>query len=219
MKIIGLPDIHGDQQRLKKLASRLSEVDLVLLIGDITNFGQAPEMQQAIEFVQKMNPNCITVPGNCDFPETEAVMTSTRTNLNGGTRLIDNLLFVGLGASLATPSNATPYEVEESYFEEKLALVEADLGGDYPLVMVSHQPPHGCLADALGNGMHVGSSTVRRFIERHQPLVCFTGHIHEGKGIDWIGQTRVINPGPVFQGNYAYAEIDRDIKHLEIRSI
>ncbi len=33
-------------------------------------------------------------------------------------------------------------------------------------------------------GRHVGSAAVRRFIERHRPLACFTGHIHEAAGMD-----------------------------------
>ncbi len=57
--------------------------------------------------------------------------------------------------------------------------------------------------------MHVGSRAVRAFIEAVQPLVCFTGHIHGGVGIDTIGVTRIVNPEPLSSGGYAYAEITR----------
>jgi Icc-related predicted phosphoesterase len=42
------------------------------------------------------------------------------------------------------------------------------------------------------------------------PAVCFTGHIHEGRGVDKIGKTKIINPGPLHHGGYAMAEIGID---------
>jgi Icc-related predicted phosphoesterase len=49
---------------------------------------------------------------------------------------------------------------------------------------------------------------VRAFIEAVQPVACFTGHIHEGVGIDMIGVTRIVKPGLLWKGGYAHAEID-----------
>lgn len=219
MKIIGLPDIHGDFEKIQRLESRLAEVDLVLLIGDITDFGHKAEMEEMVSLVRTVNNHCICVPGNCDYPETEKVLNSMELNLNGFWKDIGGISFVGLGGSLATPFNGTPFEVPDLYFQTKLENAEKDLPAERPMILVSHQPPHGTKADSLNNGMHVGSLAVRRFIEKHQPLVCFTGHIHEGKGISDIGSTQVINPGPVFKGNYAYAEIDNDVKLLEIREV
>jgi uncharacterized protein len=49
---------------------------------------------------------------------------------------------------------------------------------------------------------HVGSSSVRRMIEAMQPMLGLHGHIHEGKGIDSIGRTPIVNPGSAyFSGN------------------
>jgi len=63
----------------------------------------------------------------------------------------------------------------------------------------------------------VGSKTVREFIKRTQPLICFTGHIHEGIGIDQVGRTKIVNPGPLSAGSYAYAEVTQEgIQALEI---
>jgi hypothetical protein len=38
---LALPDLHGDVGRLDSIAAQLSGVDLVLLVGDITNGGGA----------------------------------------------------------------------------------------------------------------------------------------------------------------------------------
>jgi Icc-related predicted phosphoesterase len=40
-----------------------------------------------------------------------------------------------------------------------------------------------------------GSTAVRRFIEKYQPLLGLHGHIHEGIGANYIGRTLCINPG------------------------
>jgi Icc-related predicted phosphoesterase len=42
---------------------------------------------------------------------------------------------------------------------------------------------------------HVGSSAVRAWIERRQPLCGLHGHVHESKGCEPIGRTLCLNPG------------------------
>jgi len=36
---------------------------------------------------------------------------------------------------------------------------------------------------------------VRKIIEKYQPLLALTGHIHESRGLVNMGRTTVINPG------------------------
>ena len=219
MKIIGLPDIHGDSQKLTRLKEEIAQADLVLLVGDITNFGHKAQMKEMMQRVMAINSHCLAVPGNCDYQETEEIMKTLGVSLSGENRSIDGNTFLGLGASLATPFNGTPFEVTESYLEDKLQEAAIGMDPEAPMILVSHQPPCDTSADSLPNGMHVGSKAVRVFIEHFQPMVCFCGHIHEGIGIDSIGKTKIINPGPVFQGNYSYAEISDGSDLLEIRSI
>lgn len=219
MKILGLPDIHGSRKNLEKLSQQIADADLVLLLGDITNFGHKADMESIVAWVMAINDRCLAVPGNCDHEETESVLDARGINLNGKHTIIDGLSFVGLGASLKTPFKGTPFEVSESYLKQKLEAGISNLHDDLPKILVSHQPPINTTADAVNEDLHVGSTSVREFIEQQQPMLCFTGHIHEGRGIDAIGKTRIINPGPVYQGYYAYAEIDSDIRALELRTI
>jgi Icc-related predicted phosphoesterase len=96
-------------------------------------------------------------------------------------------------------------------------LIDLVLPENKPLLFVSHQPPYATMNDQVSPGCHVGSKSIRKFIEMHQPLICFTGHIHEGIGIDRIGNARIVNPGPAGTGSYAWAEIEGStIKKLEI---
>lgn len=65
---------------------------------------------------------------------------------------------------------------------------------------VLHSPPHETRCDMIGNGAHVGSRAIRRFVERHRPPLVLSGHIHESPRVsssfrDTIGPTVVVNPG------------------------
>jgi len=40
-----------------------------------------------------------------------------------------------------------------------------------------------------------GSISVRKAIEKHQPLLGLHGHIHESRGVAKIGRTVCLNPG------------------------
>jgi len=42
---------------------------------------------------------------------------------------------------------------------------------------------------------HVGSTSVRRAIQRLQPLAGLHGHIHEARGLSQVGKTVCFNPG------------------------
>jgi Icc-related predicted phosphoesterase len=60
-------------------------------------------------------------------------------------------------------------------------------------------------------GTHVGSKSVRDFIEREQPDVVICGHIHEARGQDAIGRSKIVNCGPASKGYYAVIEIGEKI--------
>jgi Icc-related predicted phosphoesterase len=54
--------------------------------------------------------------------------------------------------------------------------------------------------DVLFNGEHIGSKAIRRWSERHQPLLTLHGHIHESPAqsasfFDRVGSSVIINPG------------------------
>jgi uncharacterized protein len=63
-----------------------------------------------------------------------------------------------------------------------------------------HSPPRDTRCDLIGVRAHVGSRAIRAFVERHQPPLVLSGHIHESPRIsgawhDTIGRTVVVNPG------------------------
>jgi Icc-related predicted phosphoesterase len=217
MKILAITDIHGHLETIDQLGSILSAPDLILLCGDLTHFGKTKEARQVIEKIMKFNQHVLAVPGNCDHPEVNSLLQDYQINLHGTGKILDGLGFIGLGGSLPCPGH-TPNEFSEQQltaFLEQGRTMLHDWNG--PLMLLTHQPPINTINDRVADNWHVGSKAVRRFIEIHQPLICFTGHIHEGVGIDSLGQTRIINPGPLRQGGFAFAEINEGITTLEIR--
>jgi Icc-related predicted phosphoesterase len=73
-----------------------------------------------------------------------------------------------------------------------------------PFIFVSHSPPYFTHLDILDNGLHVGSISIKRFIEKwsnkNQLILSLHGHIHgspkrSGSIHSFIGSTMCINTG------------------------
>jgi Icc-related predicted phosphoesterase len=75
---------------------------------------------------------------------------------------------------------------------------------DKPIIFVSHTPPYGTPLDVIYNGLHVGSLSVRHFIEKWSEagkiIASLHGHIHESPNRSGLICTKInnvlcINPG------------------------
>jgi Icc-related predicted phosphoesterase len=80
---------------------------------------------------------------------------------------------------------------------DALAELEAEAG---ETLWMCHSPPRDTLCDMIYARHHVGSRALRSFIERHQPPLVLSGHIHESPRVssayrDRVGRTVVVNPG------------------------
>jgi hypothetical protein len=216
MIIVAFADIHDNIKGFDAVAEDLSAADTVVLIGDLTDFGRQPEAARVVKAARRYNDRILAVPGNCDYPEVDAYLVREGISVHRRGVVIDGVAFLGVGGSLPCPGK-TPNEFSEEHFKAFLAEAASGLPPAHPLVLVTHQPPLGTVTDRVRNGRHVGSESVRLFIEHIQPVLCLTGHIHEGRGMDTIGRTPVVNPGPLSRGGYVYARIGQRLEELEIR--
>jgi Icc-related predicted phosphoesterase len=219
MLLVAITDIHGKNENVDRIRVALAEADAIIISGDITHFGREKETVKVLENIKKYNSNILAVSGNCDYPGVETALDDYGFNINGSVKYVSGFLVTGLAGSLPCPGR-TPNEFSEdelaAALEKSISLTDDRAN----TILVSHQPPVNTLNDQVSEGVHVGSKAVRSFIEKHQPLVCFTGHIHEGMGIDNIGKTKIVNPGPLWYGKYATARItDGGIEELEIKKI
>lgn len=215
---VAFPDIHDKPTELKKIRHVLADVDVVLLPGDMTN-GNVENLHTILDMISNYNEQIYAVCGNMDTEQMNMWLSREMISIHRKHVLVDDLAILGCGGAL-------PFYGKYVFSEEELAGFLADslvgISENTPKILVSHQPPYGTEMDLpSGFSEHVGSKSVREFIERVQPLICFTGHMHSCVGIDTIGKTQIINSGPIWESNqYAYAEVENgEVISLEIRDV
>lgn len=217
-RVLGLVDLHWDGQRPLRWPD-FQDVDLVVLAGDLVNF---QGRDTAARLLDSLDEACglpvLAVCGNCDLPEVEQELRERDIDLDRRARRFGGARFVGVSGGL--PFGRCPYERTEGEYRRALAeawssldeLDDPENGG--PVVLVSHQPPSRTVCD-LARGLHVGSDAVRESVEERQPSLVFGGHIHEAVGVDRIGRSLVVNPGPWFRAGVLRFRIDGDSILLE----
>ena len=195
--LLVISDLHGKTAMIDRLARTVAPPDMLIVCGDLTHFGDASAAAEIVAALGEICPAIQAVPGNCDPPGAAGYLEQQKICLHGRQVQHSGLCVTGVGYSLPCPA-PTPGEMSEAAFSDHLATCCSDL----PLILITHQPPYGTCADRLPHNQHVGSHALRRFIEQYQPLLCCCGHIHEGIGIDTIGNTTIVNPGPLQNGHY-----------------
>jgi Icc-related predicted phosphoesterase len=200
MRIIAAGDIHMNPGDVANIPG-IDSADHFIITGDITNYGSSLDAETVLNRLRGINSSILGVAGNLDQPNVAHYLEDVGISLHGRGLIVEDLGIMGLGGSNYTPFN-TPYEFSEHELSTLLSAGFAQLAGVKNFILVSHTPPVQTNTDRLANGNHVGSMAVRTFIEKKQPLVCLTGHIHESRGQDYIGRTLVLNPGMMKDGGY-----------------
>lgn len=194
-------DIHEHTANLAKI-SDLANADHVLISGDLTNCGDRRKAKKILAAVRSFNPHVLAQIGNMDTRDVDDYLSEQGMNTHArGIDLGDGVKLMGVGYSLQTPFH-TPSEVDEDTLREWLQKAYLECGEYEHLILMVHNPPLNTKTDRIASGISVGSSAIREFIESVQPEVCITGHIHEARGVDHIGKTKIINPGDFASGGY-----------------
>ena len=159
------------------------DVPLFVIPGNDDDFGIDPILDRANFFPQNADGKVLDMPGG--------------------------LQIMAYGWSNNTPWD-TPREVPEDELFDRLDALAAQVRDPRRSVFMIHVPPHDSGLDtapildenlrptiSAGDVLRgpVGSTAVRRVIEKHQPLLAVHGHIHESGGERTIGKTICLNPG------------------------
>ncbi len=200
MNVVAITDIHGHTHFHDSVTHAIESADLILIAGDITNFGGKREAQSILQTITVLNKNVLAVPGNCDQFSVNQILAEQKYNLHGEMKIIKKTVLYGIGGCKKTPFH-TPQEYSESEIANLLRGFERQADARFH-ILVSHTPPYRTTLDKMFLGLHVGSTAIRVFIEKFQPDLVICGHIHEARGSDKIGKTIIINPGP-FPKHYA----------------
>ena len=215
---IAFGDIHESTAVLPSIPG-LAEAEGVIITGDITNRGNRESADRVIGAVADINPRIYAQPGNMDTDVVQAYLRERDIDIHLRVReLAPGLGLMGVGLSTPTPFS-TPSEVPDGTIGTWLDETFAKAKGFETLIVAVHEPPIDSAVDMIGAGQHVGSPSVRKFIERVQPDVVLTGHIHESRAVDMIGQTPVINPGMLAGGGYVRIEFQNGKLSAELLSV
>ncbi len=213
MKILAITDIHGKNNPNFDKYLDNNDIDLVLICGDITDFGPLEFVEEFISNIKSKNIDVLSVHGNCDPSGVcDKINDVGAVCIHNNVVSYDGVILFGFGGSNPTPFN-TPSEVDDSIIYEGLS----DLFEDYDFVngedaavriLVTHAPPFDTLVDMLPDGGHAGSISLRNIIEEFQPDINICGHIHEARAEDKIKDTLIFNPGPLEENHAVLIELN-----------
>jgi putative phosphoesterase len=216
LRILIVSDIHSNNSAVARVRDKALQerVDVLLICGDITHFGTIQAAESILEELS-YSSKVLFVHGNCDPIKLSGIdRIKNAENLHSKLVNIDGLSFIGSGGSLKTP-----FQTRIEYTEEEISkhLKKASLEIDNKrVIVVSHDPPFNTKLDRIYSGKHVGSKALREFILTKKPMIVSCGHIHEGRGIDKISDSIIINPGPTFNGYCAIVEINENLVIVEL---
>ena len=160
---------------------------------------------------------CYVTGGNDDPQHLLDVLENSHSehviNCEGRIVMLDDLYpMANCGYSNPTPWD-TPRETDEATLEKHLEEAIVGIEDFTSAIFNMHVPPYGSTLDdcpkldwstdpptpivvaGVPQSAPAGSTAVRTVIEKYQPLMLLTGHIHESRGLVKIGRTTVINPG------------------------
>ena len=205
MRLAYLVDVHDHLAAASAALEEIGDVDLLLIGGDITTGGSPDDAERAISTLRSLVPRLFAVAGNMDSPAIDARLEELGVSLDRRGVVVDGVGLFGVSAAPRSPLN-TPYELDEDELARRIETASGQVASSSSRIFSPHAPPRGTACDRLPSGEHVGSEAVRRFVEREQPELVLCGHIHESRGPDRLGRSRIVNPGPAAAGHYAVVE-------------
>lgn len=206
-------DFHGSEEAFRGFASKAEETkaEILVICGDITHFGSLQEARYLLSRLARLRLPTYFVPGNCDPPSLAMMEVEGASCIHGSYKSHNELVFFGLGGGPISPFR-TPFEMTEEEIADFLESTSKAPIVNHRLIVASHTPPKDTKLDRLYSGTHVGSETVRKFVEDRKPSAVFCGHIHEAHGIDMIGESILVNPGPARHGHCALVSVNDKIE-------
>jgi hypothetical protein len=221
VNLLSIACIHGDVEVLFKFIDKIAflNADIIILPGDFTDYNipkGVTRIDMARIIIEELNTfkkPLLAVPGTWD-KELIDFFDKEKISVHGKGRVIDGIGLYGFGGA-KTPFN-TPYEPSEEEIMSGLEKAYNEIKKCKIKVQITHAPPARTKLDVISSGAHVGSESVRKFIEEKQPNAAICSHIHEGKGIDEIGKTKIINSGRFPEGYCGLVNIENEDVRVKI---
>jgi len=205
VRIAYVTDVHEHFEVVADALEQIGPVDALVVGGDLTTGGTVQEASQAVSAWQALAPRVLAVAGNMDSTAIDARLVELCVSIDRRGVVVDDVGFFGVSAAPRSPLR-TPYELDEDELARRIETAYSPIASCSVRIFCPHAPPYDTACDRLASGQHVGSTSVRAFVDRAQPELVLCGHIHESRGTDRLGRSLVVNPGPASAGHYAVAE-------------
>ncbi len=190
MKILVFTDPHGNLNLLEKHKLASKKVDAVIITGDLSYAGQ--ELEKILKKISEFHSPVYLIHGNHEDEEELEALCESYENITFVHKKIIPLEKYRLGA-FSTSGMRMRYPDFEKWVSEN----KEELRNCKQLLWMDHPPPYDTRLDELDANWHVGSESLRKFIEEFSPMYVFCGHIHETfEQEDSIKDTIIINSGP-----------------------
>jgi uncharacterized protein len=210
MKLLCISDIHNHCDCFQNVLNDAGRVDMILLGGDLTNFGTVADVERLVQIAKAANSSVLAVAGNCDSAQIDERLMELGVSVAGRGTIVND---VGVhGISAAPPWQHGMYEFTEEELARKLKTGYGHVQDARWHVVLSHVPPRGLKLDRTHFLQHKGSTALRKFIDQTQPALVVCGHIHESRGYEMLGRTTVVNCGPAKSGYYAIADLTDQVQ-------
>lgn len=206
MKFLCVSDVHDEVQALEFLREFAQEEkpDAIVFCGDLTHRGPVSFAQEFLQTAKELRLPVFGVHGNMDPVAVQDFLEMQKVSIHCRKKIFKGQAFAGFGGS-----NPTPHHTECEYSEEEIAQKLESMGALNGLqtILISHTPPFGTKADDLGNGLHIGSKSLRAFVEKNNFAALVCGHAHQNEGVEKIGETLIVKVAPLMQGKAALLEL------------
>jgi Icc-related predicted phosphoesterase len=202
MRIAALADIHFSPPVYERIREKLErvrdEADVLVLAGDLTNYGKTSEMEPLLNVLVRLRLPTVAILGNHDY-ESGQEAELMRMMANEGIKILDGTGYErdgvgfagtkgfigGFGRGVLTAFGEKEIKfIVQAAIDETLKLERAlsQLRTEKRVVVVHYSP---ILATVVGETPEIypylGTSRLAEVIDRHGADLVIHGHAHHGK--------------------------------------
>ena len=208
MRLLFVADLHYSLKQFDWLLAQAGDFDLVIIGGDLLDLASSLDADVQIAILEKyldlirQKTTLVVSSGNHDGDSRneadESIAAWVRDAKDDGLHVDGDSFDVG-GDTRITVCPWWDGDLSRAELEAQLVSESAMLQGRR-WIWIHHAPPQGARTCWTGRKF-IGDEALRTWIDRFQPAMVLSGHIHnspfyaEGSWIDCIGSTWVFNPG------------------------
>jgi Icc-related predicted phosphoesterase len=204
--------ISDSHTKHDKLNGFLPGGDILIHAGDLTSRGYITEIENFMKWYDKINnyDTKVFIAGNHDFgfQEDNEKVKGLVTGYKTIDYLQDELMMVGEEYEGMVNIWGSPWQPEfynwafnlprGEKIKEKWDMIPINTD-----ILITHGPPMGKLDYVPYNNINVGCEELMKRVEEIKPKIHVFGHIHEGYGYVFDGNTHFINAA-VLNGRYEF---------------